>query len=554
LDDKLIKNHHDHYEEEFNAKHNELRNEIEGIAIAEACENLGLFEPVDPSEEVTLPRLPIRIEDDVEVSFTTFADTMANGEIALKVVDLVPALTYAGIYDFALNEIDREFISKNEFHQLCRRVLLAPLSQTMAKTLVAKFHEHNKQHNSHHHDTKTMDRCSLVILMKETFDCDIAADYVDGIANMWGDDHGNRVGEEVYLAVVSRFVARHMKDWLILKGTRDLRGTLVEKDMEDTNITPEMLVSAKPDLPLEVAEEMIWSASYCKGLGNGKSVDYRMLACILQAIPSKPNKIPPLPEQLSLKEYHAKLAQMDGGVVDIDDLWRGPEEVPQWLRAAVIDFRSTEKLDVRCNYHTNRLSQLYRNKTADPPSQPLARPKNKSSAQLLRESTSIQAKVWNLLEDPGSSRLASNVSVIMAVFILMSALTLFLEPLISPKNSYVSQTEKDVWFSFELFFTVLFTGEYLLKLWSCTATKPRMRFLKEPMNICDIVAVMPFYIDQIIDADKEEFRLFRIFRLLRLSRLVRLGRLAKKSSTFAPIAMILVVIWGIYMKNGLKEK
>jgi hypothetical protein len=178
----------------------------------------------------------------------------------------------------------------------------------------------------------------------------------------------------------------------------------------------------------------------------------------------------------------------------------------------------------------------------------------KSGIQLLRESKSIRAKVWCLLEDPGSSRAASNISLIMAFFILMSALSLFLQPLVSPKNSYVSQAEKDVWFSLELFFTTLFTVEYLLKLWSCTATKPRVRFLREPMNICDVVAVMPFYIDQMIDADKEEFRLFRIFRLLRLSRLVRLGRLAKKSATFAPIAMILVVIWGIYMQNGIEAE
>jgi hypothetical protein len=328
--------------------------------------------------------------------------------------------------------------------------------------------------------------------------------------------------------------------------------------MEDPNITADMLTSANPGLAQEVAEEMIWSASYCQGLGNGKSVDYRMLAAILQAIPSKPNKIPPLPKQLSLKEYHAKLelADIQVEVGDIDDLWLGPGGglLPDWIRAAVIDFRNTDdKIDVKCKYHTNRLSQLYRRNSLADVTLP-KRSSQKSAAQLLRESPSIQAKVWCVLEDPGSSRAASNVSIIMAVFILMSALTLFLEPLISPKNSYVSQTEKDVWFSFELFFTALFTVEYLLKLWSCTATKPRMRFLKEPMNICDIVAVLPFYIDQLIDADKEEFRLFRIFRLLRLSRLVRLGRLAKKSATFAPIAMILVVIWGIYMQNGLKEK
>jgi len=166
-----------------------------------------------------------------------------------------------------------------------------------------------------------------------------------------------------------------------------------------------------------------------------------------------------------------------------------------------------------------------------------------------------KGKILMILDYPESSVAANRWSLGMGLLILVSVLTLFLEPLISPKNANPSDDEKAIWLAFEAFFTAIFTIEYIVTLAVCDGlgTQTKIQFVKEPMRICDLVAVLPFYIDLAVDADQEEFRLFRIARLMRLSRLMRLGRLAKKSASFAPVAMILVVIWGIYMKNGLKE-
>jgi hypothetical protein len=163
-------------------------------------------------------------------------------------------------------------------------------------------------------------------------------------------------------------------------------------------------------------------------------------------------------------------------------------------------------------------------------------------------------RLYQLLEDPNSSGAARILSLLMGTMIVCSVITLILEPLVSPKET-ISKTEKQMWAAFELFFTVAFTVELALCFFSCDAfgTQTRSGFIRDPLRIADFVAILPFYIDVAIDSEQGEFRLFRVARLLRLSRLVRLGRLAKQNETVAPVAMVLVVIWGIYMKNGLKE-
>lgn len=152
-------------------------------------------------------------------------------------------------------------------------------------------------------------------------------------------------------------------------------------------------------------------------------------------------------------------------------------------------------------------------------------------------------------------------TLVMGILICVSVLTLVLEPLLHPTPQ--SDAEAFVWFVVEAVFTILFTVEICARF-IVVALKEglagnkqgktgALAWIKRPLNIVDIIAVLPWYIDVITAGalDNPEFRLLRIIRLMRLARLVRLGRLAKSSALVSPIAMILVVIWGIYMKAGL---
>ncbi|HYN85768.1 MAG TPA: ion transporter [Pyrinomonadaceae bacterium] len=93
--------------------------------------------------------------------------------------------------------------------------------------------------------------------------------------------------------------------------------------------------------------------------------------------------------------------------------------------------------------------------------------------------------------------------------------------------------------AFEIFSVVVFTAEYLLRLWSCTAdpryegaVKGRIKFALTPMALIDLLAIAPFYLEFItID--------LRFIRSLRLFRLFRVFKLARYSASMRTLANVL---------------
>jgi len=107
---------------------------------------------------------------------------------------------------------------------------------------------------------------------------------------------------------------------------------------------------------------------------------------------------------------------------------------------------------------------------------------------------------------------------------------------------------------FEVFSVLVFTAEYLLRLWACTMEeryrhplRGRLRFALTPLAVIDLLAVLPFYIPY----TKLDLRIIRLFRTVRLLRLAKLGRYY--SSAFLIINVFrskkseLMVIFGTLM-------
>jgi len=165
------------------------------------------------------------------------------------------------------------------------------------------------------------------------------------------------------------------------------------------------------------------------------------------------------------------------------------------------------------------------------------------------EDFGFRAMIYFFVEEPKSSLAANYFSLVMGLMIIVSVLTLVLEPLTD--DGHRSHTEEDVWKGFEIFFTALFTIELLVRFCVADAlgTQTMGGFCRQPGNICDFVAILPFYVELAVGQNEDQFRLLRIARLMRLSRVIKIAKLANRSSLFGPVAMVLTVIWGIYLKN-----
>lgn len=130
----------------------------------------------------------------------------------------------------------------------------------------------------------------------------------------------------------------------------------------------------------------------------------------------------------------------------------------------------------------------------------------------------------------------------------------------------VLETVESLAIQFSRFFTlfeigsiVVFTVEYVLRLWVCTANKEfsapvtgRIRFILKPMALIDLVAILPFYLPVMFPLDPRFMRALRLFRLFRLFKMGRyseslqtLGNVMKSKKeemvvTFFVISLLLV--------------
>lgn len=73
----------------------------------------------------------------------------------------------------------------------------------------------------------------------------------------------------------------------------------------------------------------------------------------------------------------------------------------------------------------------------------------------------------------------------------------------------------------------IFTIEYLVRLWACTATPEyshsifgRLKYFFKPLSLVDLLAILPFYL-AFMTVDLRTIRVLRIFRIIRLARLTR---------------------------------
>lgn len=132
-----------------------------------------------------------------------------------------------------------------------------------------------------------------------------------------------------------------------------------------------------------------------------------------------------------------------------------------------------------------------------------------------------RVSLYFMLEEPRSSWYAQAWSLVMILFILSSVLAFILETM------HELDVAESTWDDLEVFCTLGFTAEYVLRLFVCgIAGKTLCRFIRSPMNMTDLFAILPFYVWVFIRRMQvaKAFGMLRAVRLVRLFRIFKLGR------------------------------
>ena len=175
-------------------------------------------------------------------------------------------------------------------------------------------------------------------------------------------------------------------------------------------------------------------------------------------------------------------------------------------------------------------------------------PSNPIEKELPLPSNEILKKIWKLFEIPDSSFFAKAVSLLSMTVILTSIVMFCLETVPTFKEPRYSEKAgvngtiikertgfrtkkyyKPVFDNTEATCIAWFTLEYLLRFIS---SPKKFQFLYQPLNMIDLIAIVPFYITQILrkassTANMDSLAILRILRLVRVFRIFKLSRYSK---------------------------
>lgn len=135
----------------------------------------------------------------------------------------------------------------------------------------------------------------------------------------------------------------------------------------------------------------------------------------------------------------------------------------------------------------------------------------------------LRRRAYEILEQAQpSDRWAGRVHLFLIVAIVASVMSVVLESVPSLHARYGS-----LFMAVEYASIVLFTAEFLLRLWAAVdyppfrhlpATVARLKFLRTGGAVIDVVTILPFYIGLFMDADLQAFIVLRLLRFLKLAR------------------------------------
>ena len=160
--------------------------------------------------------------------------------------------------------------------------------------------------------------------------------------------------------------------------------------------------------------------------------------------------------------------------------------------------------------------------------------------------------MWNTLEYPWTGKLAQFLALFSLSMILLSTITF----IISTADELQQDAKGNVEFPtvvfiidmLDNFVIIFFSLEYVMRLLVCPR---KIKFLKKPMNIIDILAIAPFYISLLLEG-LEDFQIVgKTGKIIRLVRVMRILRIFKLVRHFAGLQSLIFTLQQAYQELGL---
>ena len=174
----------------------------------------------------------------------------------------------------------------------------------------------------------------------------------------------------------------------------------------------------------------------------------------------------------------------------------------------------------------------------------------------------FKTRVFQIIEPAENGDLIGRVFTFLIIALIVLNISMVIAETFTLPASVIS-----VFNVIEIVSVVIFTLEYLLRVWTADMLRPdlspvkaRLRYIFSFMALMDLFAILPFYVPFIIPVDLRVLRTLRVTRLLRLfkvnrytSALSTIGRVFKKKASQLIASMfivsLLMIIAAVLMYN-----
>ncbi len=169
---------------------------------------------------------------------------------------------------------------------------------------------------------------------------------------------------------------------------------------------------------------------------------------------------------------------------------------------------------------------------------------------LLQSIRRLRHFVYNTLQnDDHDTRLSRYIDYFL-IFLIMTNVA----AVIAESVDQFYYPHQDYFRLFENFSIIVFSIEYLLRLWSVAEAKPdnttwrqRWDWLRSPSALIDIIAIAPAFLNFFVSIDLRFLRILRLFRILKLTRYfasmrILLVVISKEKGSFQAVIFILIIM------------